>query len=239
MLRSLFFFAALCFPTALDAQTNGASPGQIGSLETDMHLVKQKFLELLADMDVWTDRIRALEVENHRLKERLAELETGGRVEDLSNRVAILEGHVMQENFVAQMEDSNEKLQSLSVRVELLEVRIDASQVGSPGGGLVDNGTGAAISPLPQSFVARTDESGRLISIYRREIDTSQAKILVAETDCETVGEWFEESFATRDYNAFFIRSDRGVRVCEKLNQGWRSLRVGETRRAHVITEPL
>ena len=241
MIRCLLFGAAFCLPVAMYAQTNAVSPAQIASLQTDMRLVKQKFLELLTEMDDWTNRIKALEVQNHSLMERLNELETetGARDEDLSGRVAVLEEHAISEDFVAKVEDNLEGLQSLNRRFEELEARIGAAQVSSSAEVPSADGADPPNLPLERSFVARTDDSGRLISLYRREIDSAQVEILVLEDDCEMVGAWFDRSFATRDYNAFFVRSDRGVRVCEKLSGGWRSLRASETRRAHVIMEPL
>ena len=238
MLRCLIFGVALCLPVALDAQTNSASASRIEALQSDMRLVKQKFLELLTDMDDWTDRINALEVENHLLKKRLAELETGEGDEDLYDRVTVLEELAIPEDFVAKLEGSMKELQSLDLRLERLEARIGTTQAGRPAEAAAHDSTATHISAQQQPPVARTDDNGRLISVYRREIDTVQAKNLVAEADCETVGKWFDERFPTRDYNAFFARSDRGVRVCERLRDGWRSLRAGETRRAHVITVP-
>ena len=237
MLRSLLLGAVLCLPVALDAQTDAASPPRIDALQTDMRLVKEKFLDLLTDMDYWTERIKALEVQNYLLMERLAELENGEGDDDLSRRVAGLEERAFSEEFVAKLADSLETLQDLGLRLDELEARIGTTQAGSPSEALPRDGAPTPISPTLQSYLAHTDGSGRLISIYRHEIGATQAENLVAAADCESIGTWFEESFSARDYNAFFVRSDRGVRVCEKLRGGWRSLRAGETRRAHLITE--
>ena len=147
--------------------------------------------------------------------------------------------------LITDMDGRTERIKALEVENYLLnkkltelETRIKALQADSPAEASPDGGTDTTISPSPQLFVAHTHDSGGLISLYRREIDSAQAENFVAEADCETVGAWFEDSFSIRDYNAFFVRSDRGVRVCEKLINGWHSLRAGETKRAHVITEP-
>ncbi|MEM7439427.1 MAG: hypothetical protein AAF393_07500 [Pseudomonadota bacterium] len=220
------------------------SQEELVQLQKDMKALKSQFLDLNFIVQGIEERRVDMEAEFFRFRDKVAPL-VGGFGNDLTTEIEALRAELTA--HTAESGHAGGIIEDVIARLSMIEQRLSAVE----GGGFTPNPDPGPITdpnpnpdpfrqdpePTPgqEGFSALTGDGGQLTSLYKRQLSDEDVARLVSEADCEAAGSWFQDAFRSRDYNAFFINSGGSIRVCERVSLGWRSLRAGNSKRAHVL----